>query len=154
MTTKFKLKMINEFQCPGCVRGSGTDGCPGLSVQPEAGAACDGHVPGTSALHGPLWSIGLPKGFNQVGARWVRGDASPGEPRAGRSYIRLWLKGEKPSFWGMYNVPVWALVKDGYLFVRTYSPRTNFGYVDVIEGGTLDMVPNAINIEPHLDDMD
>lgn len=97
-------------------------------------------------LGGPRWSIGLPKGFNHVGAGHE-------EPRD-RSYIRLWSKGEKPHFWGLFNVPVWAMVKDGYLFVRTFSPRTNFGFVDVIEGGTLDMVPGATNIEPFLDDMD
>ncbi len=152
MTTR--LKMINEFQCPGCTAGSGTEGCRALKVENRDGAACDGHVPGTFRLGGPLWSLGLPKGFNQVGARYVRRHDGPDEPRGGRSYIRLWPNGETPSFWNTYNVPVWAMVKDGYLFVRTYSPRTNFGYVDVVQGGTLDMVPNAVNIEPFLDDMD
>ena len=43
-------------------------------------------------------------------------------------------------------MPVWAQEKDGYLFVRTWSPRINKTYVDVVKGGTMAMVPGAIDV--------
>lgn len=52
------------------------------------------------------------------------------------------------------NVAVWAMEKDGFLFVRTYIPRINVGFVDVVDGGTMDMVPNAINASEFYEDID
>jgi len=49
--------------------------------------------------------------------------------------IRLWLG--MPSLWGRLNLPVWAMFKDGAVFVRTYAPRINLGFVDVIKNGTV-----------------
>jgi hypothetical protein len=68
-------------------------------------------------------------------------------------FIRLWVSGTAPD-WDRFNVPVWAMEKDGFLFVRTFAPRLDEGSVDVIEGGTLKMVPQAIDISPFIDEMD
>ena len=65
-------------------------------------------------------ALGLPTGFN----------------RDGFEYIRLYTK-MPPSFWNHLNVPIWALEKDGYLFVKTYSPRINKVYVEVIKDGKI-----------------
>lgn len=43
---------------------------------------------------------------------------------------------------------------DGYLFVRTVSPRTARIFTDVIEGGTLAMAPGAINVGEFYDEID
>ena len=67
--------------------------------------------------------------------------------------IRLWPGGTKLD-WDKLNVPVWAMVKDGFLFVRTFAPRINRTWIDVIEHGTMDMVPNAINVSEFIDEID
>lgn len=67
--------------------------------------------------------------------------------------IRLWVSGTKPE-WDRLNVPVWAMVDDGFLFVRTFAPRVNMSWVDVIEGGDLSMVPNAINVGAFVGEID
>ena len=70
-------------------------------------------------------------------------------------FIRIHEKGTvKAEFWDKFNIPVWAMVKDGFLFVRTYAPRTNQTFVDAIEGGTLELVPQAIDVSKFYDAMD
>jgi hypothetical protein len=80
--------------------------------------------------------------------------------------IRLWPKTETGEIthmdWDQFNVPVWAMEGGksgdpdhaGFLFVRTYSPRVNRMAVDVIEGGTLELVPNAIDVGKFYDKID
>lgn len=46
------------------------------------------------------------------------------------------------------------MVRDGFLFVRTFLPRINVSYVDVIEHGIMEMVPNAIDISEFIDEID
>ncbi len=146
--TPTQKTMIEEFQCPGCVCGSGTD-CGAFKLQQSNGSfCCTGHVAGTSVAttHGPAtFFLGLPKGFDRLG---------PVENKAERALnIRLWPKGAKPD-WDKLNMAVWALEKDGYLFVRTYMPRVNHPLVDVIEGGTLALCPQAINVGEFIDEID
>ena len=45
-------------------------------------------------------------------------------------------------------------MQDGFLFVRTYSPRTNQTFVDVIEEGALSLVPQAIDVSKFYEEMD
>jgi len=83
-------------------------------------------------------AIGLPKGFCRSGPQ--------DDMKATRSklVLGLWLKGTAPT-WDKLNVPVWALEQEGFLFVRTYAPRTDRGRIDVIEGGTLALTPKALD---------
>jgi hypothetical protein len=67
--------------------------------------------------------------------------------------IRFWLKGTHPD-WDNLNVPIWALEKDGYLFVRTYMPRINDSFVDVVEEGLLGLCPTAIDVSKFYDEID
>ncbi len=116
--------MVKEFQCAGCVVGHNTK-CGKYDPQPmNNGTSCKSWVAGTTILPavGRI-ALGLPKGFNRFGE--------------GKLYIRL-HQGTTPD-WNKFNVPVWAMEKDGFLFVRTYSPRVNATIVDVIEGGTFDL---------------
>jgi hypothetical protein len=139
--------MIEQFQCPGCVCGSDTK-CGKFKPHEQYGATCQSHVLGTSILGVGHIALGLPKGFNRSGL-----DPSHPGGTSNTMNIRLWVKGTAPV-WDHFNVPVWALEKDGHLFVRTLSPRRNWSYVDVVEGGTLALVPDAINAGEFYDDMD
>ena len=94
-----QLKMIKEFQCPGCVCGGPEpEECGRLEIQEipwEAHAcfSCKNHVPGTAVLgapYGGLFYLGLPRGFNKVGPRWVHGHGAPTECDKSHN-IRLWL---------------------------------------------------------------
>lgn len=44
--------------------------------------------------------------------------------------------------------------QDGHLFVRTYSPRIDATFVDVIKGGTLALVPDAVNVGDFIGEID
>lgn len=152
-----KIEMIEEFQCPGCVCGGGTDEANGCFKPSESHPgwdtfSCDAHMPGTMIMGLGSIYLGLPKGFNRVGMRSesaFRKAKNPGECHN----IRFWLKGADPQYDNL-NVPVWAMEKDGYLFVRTYMPRINDTKIDVIEGGTLDMVPGALNVAEFIEEID
>ena len=44
--------------------------------------------------------------------------------------------------------------KDGFLFVRTYCPRTNVNFIGVIESGALKLVPDAVDVAEFIDEID
>jgi hypothetical protein len=90
-----------------------------------------------------LLCLGLPKGFCRVA-----GHKDKSEP-----HVRIFPKGSTPE-WDDFNVPVWAMVRDNFLFVRTFMPRIDGTVVDVVEGGTLDLVPKAIDVGKFVDEMD
>lgn len=153
--SKVEKKMIENFQCPGCVSGSNLK-CGAFKLHRGGprfdNFACQSHCAGTN-IGFPGQGIkqvllGLPKGFTQTG------DVEMGAKD--RQFIRLWEDAEKlpGNMWDHLNVPVWALVQDGYLFVRTYSPRINLTFVDVIKGGTLALVPKAIDVGTFIDQID
>lgn len=145
--------MIDKFQCPGCVMGVDTDSC--TSYEPREIVAgiwkCVAHSAGTFMMGVARMNLGLPIGFNRVQYR----EGAPGTAQfngktttdADRTNIRLH---ESPSTIqsDKFNVPVWAMEQDGYLFIRTYLPRVDATYVDIIKDGTLSHVPNAIEIKP------
>lgn len=138
--------MIKKFICLGCVGGPGPETCPEFKPESWHPGTCEGHVLGTFVLPIGCIALGLPKGFNR-----------PGSDEDGTSRnklpIHVWPKGTCFE-WTKFNVPVWAMVKDGFLFVRTYSPRINFASVDVVEGGDLSMVPGAVDVGDFWDEID
>lgn len=112
-------EMISEFQCSGCVNGGDPTTCGSFNLEEQDDAFyCSKHCMGT--MRGDLIKIalGLPKGFN----------------REGFLTIRLYLKMPPTPIWNHLNVPVWAMEKDGYLFVKTFLPRINKVFIDVIKG--------------------
>lgn len=116
-------EMIEKFQCPGCVCGSSTD--DGCFESEGFNLACGAHIPGTSVY--PIVgcvNLGLPKGFNRNG---------PIDKRIQHSIIRL-FESLPENHYDKFNVPVWAMEYEGYLFVRVYLPRINVTFVDVIKG--------------------
>lgn len=144
--TASEKAMIQEFQCSGCVSGMDTK-CGRFKLwRLEDQFACQSQCAGTRHLGiaNGLMALGLPKGFDRVGQA---------EGRQQEIYVRLSEKSDLGE-WDKCNVAVWALEQDGYLFVRTYSPRINKAYVDVIKGGKLAQVPGAINVGKFKDDID
>lgn len=138
--------MIEEFQCPGCIVDDDTD-CIDFE---ENGKAfwCNRHCPGIyvglPSARGRIF-LGMPNGFCRVGVGEYKKENGP--------CIRLWLKETSPD-WNDLNVPVWAMEKDGFLFVRTYMPRINNAYIDVIEEGKLALCPNAIDVSKFYNEID
>jgi hypothetical protein len=134
-------EMVEEFQCPGCTCG-GPKTCEQLKIKEYSpGFCCGSHSAGTFLMGFGRLALGLPKGFCRYG---------PGD----KLEIRLHSKGGAKTTWDHLNVAVWAMVKDGFLFVRTYSPRVNHCAVDVVEGGDLGMVPGAIDASKFMEEID
>lgn len=141
---KRQLKMIEGFQCPGCTLGHNTQ-CGSFKVREERnpfnGAecfSCASHSAGTFVLGLGKIYLGLPKGFCRSGTME-------------NMRVDLYLK-EEPPLWDDLNVPVWALKREGFLFVRVYSPRVNQTRVEVHEDKS--MPENAIDVSKFIDEID
>ena len=145
------VDMVKEFQCPGCVNGYSPDTCGSYSLWSEYGERCQNHVLGTTVNFSISFALGLPKGFNRPTLDLHEG--LPAKRCNSVMEIRLWTQNTAPR-WNKFNVAVWAMERDGYLFVRTVSPRTARIFTDVIEGGTLSMCPGAVNVGEFYDDID
>ena len=142
--------MISDFQCLGCMLGSDPSDCESFKFDAEEAPPlnffrCSAHCPGTIFMPGGRIYLGMPKGFNKVGALPTEGTSNT---------IRLWLKNNVPV-WDKLNIPVWAMEHNGFLFVRTYMPRINEGWVDVIEGMAFDDLPvGVINVIDFIEEID
>lgn len=151
-------KMVHEIQCPGCIQGCDPATCKKLDLREYADDwgtlfRCDSHRPATFVSGIGRIMLGLPRGFCRMGAQWEAFLGLSDRP-PGAGFIRLWEKDKAPAF-DVFNVPVWALEKDGYLYIRTYMPRVNWTVVDVIEDGSCKKIcPNAIDVANFYDEMD
>lgn len=142
-------QLVEKFQCPGCVAGSNTR-CGVYQADTDAGGVrCVSHVLGTIVMPIGNIALGLPKGFCRPGVNW---ETDPPRSKS-RIKVRLWKAGTDPG-WDQYNVAVWALEREGFLYVRTYLPRVNDAFVDVIEKGTLALVPSAMNVADFYEEFD
>lgn len=151
MNTK---ELVSRFQCVGCVLGSDPDTCSRYDPRESYGAYCHSHVLGTTINLAFTIALGLPKGFRRSTLDFSEGRDV--KRTHSTLEIRLWSVGTAPD-WDKFNVPVWAMEQDGFLYVRTLSPRTARLYTDVIEGGTLAMVPpeyDVIDVGEFYDDID
>lgn len=142
-------QLVEKYQCPGCVCGSSPSSCTAYKPSPYPDqVGCDGHVPGTTFIPGGRMMLGMPKGFNKVG-ELQEGDRTP---------VRIWSRSD-PG-WDLLNVPVWAWddPDTGTRFVRTFLPRLNVGYVDIIpKPGDWPRIASdtaTINIARLLDEID
>jgi len=136
--------MVEKFQCPGCANGSNTK-C-GYYDYNTRKQQCVAHTCGTYfGVNNPI-ALGMPKGFHKPGFH-ANGKAK------NKIDLSLHKKGYDPEY-DHLNVPVWAMEEDGFLFVRVFSPRINITWIDVIEGGSLDLCPNAIDVSSFIDEID
>ena len=143
-------EMVNKFMCPGCINGLSTKTCSSFELDANAiseqyGTGCKNHHPGTSIGLTFKLNLGLPKGFNHVSVL----------DKSFRSTSNIRLHSDSSTFHpDKLNMAVWAMEKDGYLFVRTYCPRIDVSYVDVIKDATLDLVPNVIDVNTFIEEID
>lgn len=149
MSDEFK-DMVEKFQCPGCVLGSSTS-CGRYKPEGTYGQ-CMNHCIGTRVLGGHPFALGLPKGFRIPG--WNSSDGPQPFEHRQTLFLRFFKKGTHNLPWDSKNVAVWAMVEEGYLFVRTYQPRIDLTSIDIIEGGTLDMCPGALDVSKFLEEID
>tara|TARA_B100000614_G_scaffold262909_1_gene300399 strand:+ start:4616 stop:5035 length:420 start_codon:yes stop_codon:yes gene_type:complete len=122
----------------------------------NAGFGCHNHSPGTM-LAGVIVTggkqaiqnvvLGLPKGFDRCG---------PVDFNKQGVFVRLFDSTDQlEGHWNELNIPVWAMERDGFLFVRTYMPRINTCYVDVIHNGSREaLVPSAVDVGVFADQID
>jgi hypothetical protein len=136
-------QMVNEFQCPGCTCGSDTQNCNAYkleNLETAGGQRCANHSAGTIAMGLGFINLGLPKGFCRVRKPYTK------SYKNNYTNIRL-IENPQEFKEDKFNVAVWAMEKDGYLFIRTYSPRIDATFVDIVKDGTLALVPNAIDVK-------
>lgn len=144
--------MIEEFQCPGCLIGSSTHDCEGYKlVVTDDHFACTGHVPGTFTMPGGVIYLGLPKGFNKVGflPNIFNADREELEvlipvetlktliPKVSREFLdgvknNVWLYDKALPEVCNFNKPVWYRIDGGFMYLRVYSPRINYGRICVV----------------------
>jgi hypothetical protein len=148
--------MIEEFQCPGCTCGMNTGECDTFDFTSNvAGCWCLGHSAGTFLLGAGKFALGMPRGFNKVGTIKTGFEDEKDRNTKRSTNIRLAVEPPEEFPYDDFNVPVWAMEKDGYLFVRVMSPRINYTYVDVIKGGKFkEICPNAIDVANFVDEID
>jgi hypothetical protein len=141
--------MVEKFQCPGCSLGHEPKSCVNFVIDDYGtfGSSCRNHYAGTLIAGIGRIALGLPVGFNRYGGC--------AETKAtDRMVIRLHPNWAPP--WDRFNVPVWKVLEDNILYVRTYSPRNNFSCVDVIQNGALNdpMLENTIDVGQFHDEID
>lgn len=116
MANKKTQKIIEIYQCPGCVCGSDT-----TCYKQGAYLECEKHVAGTNVFPGIGRILsGMPTGFNRYG-----------QYKDMELCIFSYLK----DGWGYdkYNIPAWKYFdkKTGCTIVRGMSPRTNATWIHI-----------------------
>jgi hypothetical protein len=151
-----KEEMIAEFICSGCVGGMDTNCGKYEEVtyfpDKKVGHGCQSHVLGTTIFNGAgTIALGMPKGFNRSGyCRMSKRDHN-------QMPIFCWPNDTfpPPDVFSEFNVPVWALEKEGFLFIRVGHPRTAGWSCHVIEGGkAAELCPDAIDMTSKYEEYD
>lgn len=151
-----RIEMITEFQCPGCSCGTWAKDCDQLKIdtQTEEGSfrgsfRCSSHHAGTIMVGFGKILLGMPVGFNKI--------------RAEKVLIHLADQDNFCSF-NRFNIPVWVMEKDGFLFVRVFCPRISLSHILVIQGETVESLakywndtipmPTVIDVSKFIDEID
>lgn len=131
---------IEEYQCSGCINGGNTK-C--FIKNETGGVGCGKHYAGTMISGIGTILLGMPKGFNRLGA------SVDLKPNIYKSFDECdW----KPNMW---NVPVWKyLSKDGHTFVRGVSPRLNAPYIHIFLENCIDKIDCLEITENNIINMD
>jgi hypothetical protein len=157
--TKGALKIIEEHQCPGCVAGSSTKCGEFRPEKDNWGISCTAHTLGTSVLGVGPFALGMPKGFCRSG---VEHDERHGGWRASNKFFGLSLIAKDmpmPALqFGKFNIPVWAMEREGHLYIRVAQPRRALFYTlvfEITEGRTKkDLCPDAVDVGQFYDEID
>jgi len=145
MENSEKIEMIKKFQCPGCSLD-----CSNIEIK-ESGKEmfrCESHSAGTILGGVGKIYLGMPKGFDKVGA--IKNNLDE------ETTTNIRFHSEKDySFFDKFNLPICAREVDGYLFIRTFCWRINRSYIDVIKGGNLSFLPSGVLVlDEFIDDFD
>ena len=145
--TNEEKKMIEDFQCPGCVHGCDIT-CERFKFDKgEWGFHCCNHTPGTVIIPvvGTVY-LGLPKGFNRV---------NPIDRQSTKIRLHTNAKGFKPD---KFNIAVWAIEKDGYSFVRIYCPRIDMSWINIhkatLKQLNCEQLVGCYNVATFIDEID
>lgn len=136
-------EMVENYQCPGCTCGFNTEcGSYDLKSYGDAAYYCGSHSIGTVLMTDSgnvRMALGLPVGFNKTLQDSMR--------------IVIHYDSDNQR-WDHLNMPVWAMVQDDILFVRSFSPRVNLGVVHIIPGGKMSDVPSANDVSLFVNEID
>jgi len=142
---------IEKFQCPGCIHGSSPATCTKYKLySAREFFHCANHYAATSVLTGngmETLNLGLPTGFSRIGP--VDRTKLPTNIR-----IHDGSPKDEPTWFDTKNVPVWKAKIDGVLYVRTYLPRINVGYVDIFLKGELVDIEGALDVTEAIKEME
>lgn len=109
---------IQEYQCPGCVRGPFPSCCV-RNIDPDYGCACNAHQPATTQSHIGLIFLGLPKGFCRLG------DSK-------RTKISIFESEADGWEYNKFQIPIWKHIdKLGNTLVRGICPRINDPWIHI-----------------------
>lgn len=130
-------KMVEKFQCPGCMLGSDTE-CGSFYIDSKdlRGFACGAHVPGTSILGGPKILLGMPKPFC-----YEQGSGTNLLVLIDKEGGQEWLKSSDAQ-----NIPVWKMHSQGYTLVRIARP-TSMRYTTLVVDGEVEVPPPAVEVD-------
>jgi hypothetical protein len=149
-------EMVKEFLCPGCVCGMDTT-CGRYKLGEGSYSAagyfnCAGHVLGTMIMGIGNIALGMPRGFQRP--PHIRGENNTTQ-HVSLMEIYLAPKGTPLPDMNKFNVPVWAMEKDGFLFLHIVSPRINYMRTFVLEGRTFaELPPGVVNVAEFYEEMD
>jgi len=132
-------KMIEIYQCPGCVCGSDIS-----CYEKSDGLECEKHVAGTRMSNVGRFFLGMPKGFCRLGA-------------CENTKISIFENFEDKPGWDYdkFNIPVWKhLDKYGNTLIRGLCPRTNYPFLHIFMGNCLDKIDCLEITQKDIDGMD
>jgi hypothetical protein len=138
VSDKQQIKMVEKYQCPGCVKGSDVKcGAFAIEQMDNGGFKCSGHAAGTIAMS--------PSGVNKIvlGLPPIFGSLAPNDrhvmvlidQKAGQQYV-------KPN--DEANIPVWKMRYDGDTLVRIARPLSG-RFTTLVVDGDID-VPHAMDV--------
>jgi hypothetical protein len=133
------IQAIKDLQCSGCVSGSDPRTCDAYQAA-QFDDGCAAHCAGTTMARGGRIHLGMPKGFDKVGA------LHEGQT----DNTRLFIDRDPSPAWNHLNVPIWYRYDGTYTYVRTFCPRVGVQYIDAFIGDrTADVLaanPSAHNV--------
>lgn len=127
---KEKVKnAVKEYQCFGCVNGPALE-CYQNVDSADNDLACKKHCAGTTDWPsvGRIFLLGLPKGFNRLGA-------------CENTKINIFEKLEDGWGYDKFNFPVWKhLDEHGNVLVRGLNPRINYPWIHIFLENCMDKI--------------
>jgi len=130
-------KIIEEYQCAGCVGGKD----PSCYEKGE-GVECKKHAAGTVIQSIGRVFLGMPRGFNRLGL-------------CDKTKILIFEEFEDGWGYHKFNVPVWKhLDNNGNTLVRGICPRTNDAWIHIFIGDHISKISCLEITQEDLSEMD